>query len=97
MSDDEESEKEDEEKDDKESSESNSTRNNSNIITYENWVYKVSNQDNLKKYYLVVINKDIFYYKTDSKEELLGMHNHHQTYHCYIDLRTHPYRKGLSS
>ena len=75
MSDDEESEKEDEEKDDKESSESNSTRNNSNIITYENWVYKVSNQDNLKKYYLVVINKDIFYYKTDSKEELLGMHN----------------------
>ena len=57
------------------SSESNSTRNNSNMITYENWVYKVSNQDNLKKYYLVVINKDVFYYKTDSKEELLGMHN----------------------
>ena len=23
----------------------------------------------------MVINKDVFYYKTDSKEELLGMHN----------------------
>ena len=56
-------------------SDTNSTRKTSNTITYENWVYKLSNQDKLKKYYLVVINKDLFYYKTESKEEMLGMHN----------------------
>ena len=56
-------------------SDTNSTRKTSNTITYENWIYKLSNQDKLKKYYLVVINKDLFYYKTESKEEMLGMHN----------------------
>ena len=30
---------------------------------------------------MVIINKDIFYYKTDKKEELLGMHN---LSGCYI-------------
>ena len=44
-------------------------------ILYENWVYKISSSNKLIKYFLVIINKDIFYYKTDKKEELLGMHN----------------------
>ena len=32
-------------------------------VTYENYIYKVSQNNKLKKYYLVLINKDIFYYK----------------------------------
>ena len=50
-------------------------------ILYENWVCKISNSNKLLKYFLVVIGKDIFYYKTASKEELLGMHN---LSGCYI-------------
>ena len=44
-------------------------------VTYENYIYKVSQNNKLKKYYLVLINKDIFYYKTEEKKEMLGMHN----------------------
>ena len=44
-------------------------------VTYENYIYKVSQNKKLKKYYLVLINKDIFYYKTEEKKEMLGMHN----------------------
>ena len=44
-------------------------------ITYENYIYKVSQNNKLKKYYLVLINKDIFYYKSEEKKEVLGMHN----------------------
>ena len=44
-------------------------------VTYENYIYKVSQNNKLKKYFLVLINKDIFYYKTEEKKEVLGMHN----------------------
>ena len=44
-------------------------------VTYENYIYKISQNSKLKKYYLVLINKDIFYYKSDDKKEVLGMHN----------------------
>jgi hypothetical protein len=50
-------------------------------ILYENWVYKISTSNKLIKYFLVIIGKDIFYYKTDKKDELLGMHN---LSGCYI-------------
>ena len=46
-----------------------------NKVTYENYIYKVSQNNKLKKYYLVLIDKDIFYYKTEDKKEVLGMHN----------------------
>ena len=42
---------------------------------YENNIYKKSDQNKLKKYYLVLIDKDIYYYKSDQKKEVLGMHN----------------------
>ena len=42
---------------------------------YENYIYKKSDQNKLKKYYLVLIDKDIYYYKSDQKKEVLGMHN----------------------
>ena len=49
--------------------------NNEKKITYENYIYKVNKHNKLKKYYLVLINKDIFYYKSEDKKEVLGMHN----------------------
>ena len=42
---------------------------------YENYIYKKSEGNKLKKYYLVLIDKDIFYYKSEHKKEVLGMHN----------------------
>ena len=44
-------------------------------VTYENYIYKVSATNKLKKYYLVLINKDIYYYKSEDKKEVQGMHN----------------------
>ena len=44
-------------------------------ITYENYIYKISTTNKLKKYYLVLINKDIYYYKNEDKKEVVGMHN----------------------
>lgn len=45
------------------------------VYTYNDWIYKITENNNLKKYYLSIIGKDIYYYKTDKKEELQGMHN----------------------
>ena len=42
---------------------------------YENYIYKKSEGNKLKKYYLVLIDKYIYYYKSDQKREVLGMHN----------------------
>ena len=52
-----------------------------NYVTFENWVYKITESNKLIKYYLVVIGKDIYYYKNSKKDELLGMHN---LSGCYI-------------
>jgi Ca2+-binding EF-hand superfamily protein len=57
---------------------SKSLRKSSTIKTdqyYENWVYKLTENNKMKKYYLVVLGKDIYYYKSDTKQDLLGMHN----------------------
>ena len=44
-------------------------------IMYENWVYKLTENKKLKKFYLALINKDIYYYKDEEKKNFLGMHN----------------------
>lgn len=44
-------------------------------IIFEDWIYKLSESLKIKKYWLVLIGKDIYYYKSEAKEELLGMHN----------------------
>ena len=44
-------------------------------VYYENWIYKIIDGKKIRKYYLVLINKDIFYYKSEDKKEFLGMHN----------------------
>jgi hypothetical protein len=44
-------------------------------IMYENWVYKLTENKKVKTFYLVLINKDIYYYKDAEKKNFLGMHN----------------------
>ena len=50
-------------------------KNNDNIIHYENWVYKITESNKIKKFYLDLVNKDTFYYKSEEKKEIVGMHN----------------------
>ena len=44
-------------------------------ILYEDYIYKFSDNVKLKKFFLVLIGQDIFYYKNEQKTELFGMHN----------------------
>jgi len=44
-------------------------------LLMEDFIYKVSENGKLKKYYLVLSGKDILYYKTKEKEVVEGMHN----------------------
>ena len=44
-------------------------------INYENWVYKITETGKLRKFYLVLVNKDTYYYKTEKKTDFVGMHN----------------------
>ena len=53
----------------------NENQGENNKIAYENYIYKKSDGNKLKKYYLVLIDKDIYYYKSEQKKEVLGMHN----------------------
>jgi len=47
----------------------------SDVFTYSDWVFKITENGNLKKYFLNIIGKDIYYYKSENKDELQGMHN----------------------
>ena len=47
----------------------------------EGWVYKMTQNNSLKKYWLVVTGMDIYYYKDENKSDLSGMHN---LSGCYI-------------
>ncbi len=49
-------------------------------ILMEDYIYKVSENGKLKKYYLVLSQNDILYYKTSAKEVVEGMHNLSGTY-----------------
>ena len=59
--------------------EENGTNNNNiinnNNITYENWVYKITESGKFRRFYLVLVNKDIYYYKSETKKDFVGMHN----------------------
>jgi tRNA A-37 threonylcarbamoyl transferase component Bud32/Ca2+-binding EF-hand superfamily protein len=48
---------------------------NEGKIMHEDWIYKLSESLKIKKYWLVLIGKDIYYYKNEKKDEMLGMHN----------------------
>ena len=65
-------------KEENEMGEKNNLINNDNEeedIYYENWIYKITDEQKIKKYYLVLINKDIYYYNSEDKKDFLGMHN----------------------
>ena len=44
-------------------------------IFYENYIFKISENNNISKFYLLLINNDIYYFKKEDKRELIGMHN----------------------
>ena len=44
-------------------------------INYENYVYKITESGKLRKFYLVLVNKDTYYYKSEKKTNFVGMHN----------------------
>ena len=46
-----------------------------NNINYENWVYKITESGKLRKFFLVLVNKDTYYYKSEKKTDFVGMHN----------------------
>lgn len=50
-------------------------KNSLELPAMEGWVYKITENSKIKKYWLVVNNADIYYYKSENKEELSGMHN----------------------
>ena len=43
-------------------------------IKYENWIYKILN-NSIRKIYLILLNKDIYYYEDQTKKKFLGMHH----------------------
>ena len=44
-------------------------------VTYEGWISKITENNRVKRFWLVLIGNDIYYYKTDSKKDYQGMHN----------------------
>ena len=48
---------------------------NDNNIYYENYIFKISENNKISKFYLLLIKNDIYYFKTAEKKELMGMHN----------------------
>ena len=44
-------------------------------IFYENYIFKISENNKISKFYLLLINNDIYYFKKEDKRELIGMHN----------------------
>ena len=44
-------------------------------INYENWAYKISESGKIRTFFLVLVNKDLYYYKSDKKTDFVGMHN----------------------
>ena len=48
---------------------------NNEDIFYENYIFKISENNKISKFYLLLINNDIYYFKKEDKRELIGMHN----------------------
>ena len=46
-----------------------------NDIIYENYIFKISENNKITKFYLLLIKNDIYYFKKNDKKELIGMHN----------------------
>jgi len=44
-------------------------------IHYENWVFKITESGKIRKFYLVLVDKETYYYKSETKNDFVGMHN----------------------
>ena len=64
-----------EDKNDNNKKEDNNPKHIKNNINYENWIYKINENGKLTKYFLILVNKDIYYYKSNKKTEFVGMNN----------------------
>ena len=53
----------------------NIVNNNRFKTNYENWIYRVSETSKLRKFYLAIINKELYYYESEEKLNFCGMHN----------------------
>ena len=53
----------------------NDNENNNNKVIYENWIYKILDNNLIRKFYIVLANKDIYYYDDEKKNKFLGMHH----------------------
>lgn len=56
-------------------------KSSANLITKAGCIYKITENNNVKSYFLVLCSKDIYYYKNENCNDLLGMHN---LSGCYI-------------
>lgn len=46
-----------------------------NSCFYEDYLYKLTKTKNMKKYYIVLTGKDMYFFKDERKDEILGMHH----------------------
>ena len=56
-------------------------KNNENKI-YENYIYEINGDNKVEIFYIVLINKDIYFYKSHTKKEFVHMHNLTE---CYVE------------
>ena len=52
-------------------------------LKHEDYIYKITKTKSIKKFYVVLIGRELFYYKNDSKKILKGFHN---LLGCYVTL-----------
>lgn len=48
---------------------------------YEDYIYKINKSNKLRKYYVVLAGKDMYYFKNEKKTQIIGMHH---LSGCYI-------------
>lgn len=58
------------------------TKPNLNVFDYEDKLYKQSSDKKMKMYHVALINKDMFYFTSNKKKELKGLHN---LSHCFVE------------
>ena len=63
------------EKGDENNNVNNEENSDDKTIHYENWVYKITESGKIRKFYLVLVDKETYYYKSETKNDFVGMHN----------------------
>ena len=63
------------EKGDENNNVNNAKNKDDKTVHYENWVYKITESGKIRKFYLVLVDKETYYYKSETKNDFVGMHN----------------------